>query len=249
MVDPMTDTKRVALVTGAARGIGLEVTRQLAALDLVVLAGVRDIDRAAEPLAALRAVGAEVHAIRLDVTDPSAILDAATQVEAHYGRLDILVNNAGISVEAGRSPLDVDADTVRQTYDTNVFGVVAVTHAFLPLLGRAEAGRIVNVSSAMGSLGEWSDPESPLVKFAPVALAYNSSKTALNAITVAYAHALRDTGVKINAADPGYVATDLNGHSGYRTVEEGARIVVQLATLPAEGPTGTFTSDFGAVPW
>lgn len=128
-------------------------------------------------------------------------------------------------------------------------GNVASNPAGTPLLQRSAAGRIVNVSSAMGSLGEWSDPESPLVKFAPVALAYNSSKTALNAITVAYAHALRGSGIRVNSADPGYVATDLNGHSGYRSVAEGAQSIVQLAMLTDGGPTGSFLSDSGPVPW
>lgn len=242
----MTETRTIALITGASRGIGHEVARQLAALGIVVLAAVRDPGTAAGSLASLPG---DVRSIRLDVTDEAAIHSAAATVAADYGRLDILINNAGVSLEHGMGPLDADADTVRRTYETNVFGVIAVTRALLPLLQRSTAGRIVNVSSAMGSLGEWSDPESPLVKFAPVALAYNSSKTALNAITVAFAHALRGSGIKVNSADPGYVATDLNGHSGYRSVAEGAQSIVQLATLTDDGPTGSFLSDSGPVPW
>jgi NAD(P)-dependent dehydrogenase (short-subunit alcohol dehydrogenase family) len=242
----MTQTPPIALITGASRGIGHEVARQLAATGVVVLAGVRDPGRDGGTLAGLPG---DVRPVHLDVTDEATIAAAAAMVAAEHGRLDILVNNAGISLERGAGPLDVDAQTVRRTYETNVFGVVAVTHALLPMLQRSAAGRIVNVSSAMGSLGEWSDPESPLVKFAPVALAYNSSKTALNAITVAYAHALRGSGIKVNSADPGYVATDLNGHSGYRSAAEGARTIVQLAMLADDGPTGNFLSDAGPVPW
>jgi NAD(P)-dependent dehydrogenase (short-subunit alcohol dehydrogenase family) len=242
----MTETPTIALVTGASRGIGHEVARQLAALGIVVLAAVRDPVPTA---ASLSSLPGDIRPIPLDVTDEAAIRSAAAAVDAEHGHLDILVNNAGVSLEHGTGPLDADAGTVRRTYETNVFGVVAVTRALLPLLQRSAAGRIVNVSSAMGSLGEWSDGESPLVKFAPVALAYNSSKTALNAITVAYAHALRGSGIKVNSADPGYVATDLNGHSGYRSVAEGAQIIVRLATLADDGPTGSFLSDSGPVPW
>ncbi len=242
----MTGTQTIALITGASRGIGLEVARRLAALDMTVIAGVRDLEGAAGSLAALPG---NVQPVRLDVTDRRTIEDAAATLASDYGRLDVLINNAGISIEHGKGPLDVDAETVRATYDTNVFGVVAVTHGLLPLMAQSPAGRIVNVSSVMGSLGEWSNRDSLLVKFAPLALAYNSSKSALNALTVAYAHALRDSGIKVNSADPGYVATDLNGHSGYRSVAEGAESIVRLATLSAEGPTGTFDSDAGPVPW
>jgi NAD(P)-dependent dehydrogenase (short-subunit alcohol dehydrogenase family) len=241
----MTD---IALITGASRGIGREVARQLAGHGLTVLAAVRDPDRAAEGLRGLAGPG-EVRPVRLDVTDPGSIRAAATAVEAEHGRLDVLVNNAGISLEHGSSPLEVDVDTVRRTYETNVFGVIAVTQAFLPLLRRSAAGRVVNVSSSLGSLAEWSDPQSPQARFVPPLLAYNTSKTALNAVTIAYALALRDTSVTVNAADPGYVATDLNGHRGHRTVAEGARAIVQLATAGPGGPTGTFASDSGPVRW
>jgi NAD(P)-dependent dehydrogenase (short-subunit alcohol dehydrogenase family) len=243
----MISTTTIALVTGGARGIGLEVSRRLGERGAVVLAGVRDPERAS---AALRPLAdQDVHPLPLDVTDEASIRAAARTVRDEHGRLDVLVNNAGISLERGRGPSEVDLDTVRRTYETNVFGVVAVTNAFLPLLRLSPNARIVNVSSAIGSLAEWSDPDSPIVRFAPRALAYNSSKTALNAITVAYAHALREQGCKVNAADPGYVSTDLNGHRGYRTAAEGAAIIVRLATLPVEGPTGGFFNDSGPVPW
>ena len=226
----------VALVTGAARGIGHEVTRQLAASGYVVYAGVRDPGRA---------VDADVRPIRLDVTDERSIVAAVETIDAAAGRLDVLVNNAGISPPHG-DPLDVDVSAVRHTYETNVFGVIAVTQSCLPLLLRSAPARVVNVSSVMGSLGMWSDDESPIVAHAPILLAYNTSKTALNGVTVAYARMLREHGIRVNAADPGYVATDLNGHTGTRTVAEGARIIVDLARTDR---TGTFQSDFGPVPW
>jgi NAD(P)-dependent dehydrogenase (short-subunit alcohol dehydrogenase family) len=244
----MTD---IALITGASRGIGREVARQLAGHGMTVIAAVRDPGRAAESLRGLAGAGGpgEVRPVPLDVTHPGSIRAAAATVEAEYGRLDVLVNNAGVSLEHGRSPLEVDVDTVRRTYETNVFGVIAVTQAFLPLLRRSAAGRVVNVSSSMGSLTEWSDPQSPQARFAPPLLAYNTSKTALNAVTVIFALALRDTGVTVNAADPGYVATDLNGHRGQRTVAEGAQAIVRLAADGLGGRTGTFASDSGPVRW
>ncbi len=161
----------------------------------------------------------------------------------------MLVNNAGISSENRRPAAEVTAGQMRETYETNVFGLVTVTGAMLPLLRRSQAPRIVMVSSIMGSLTLWSDPDSPQRRYAPALPAYNSSKTALNALTVTYANALREDGIKVNAANPGYVATDLNHHAGTRTPAEGAEIIVRLATLPADGPTGTFQADDGTQPW
>jgi len=235
----MVKLMNIALVTGASRGIGREVARQLSGR-ATVLATARDPRQAEQPA---------VHTLRLDVTDEASIRAAAKVVQERYGRLDVLVNNAGISLERGLDPTAVDADTVRRVFETNVFGVVAVTHAFLALLRRSPAARIVNVSSATGSLGEWSDPQSPVAQFAPLVLSYNASKSALNMVTVAYARALRDEGVKVNAASPGYVATDLNGHRGFRTVAEGAAVIVTLATLDADGPTGGFFNDEGPIRW
>lgn len=237
----------IALVTGGARGIGHEVTRRLGAAGCVVLAAVRDPERAAQPLREL-AADADVRPLRLDVTDPRSIESAARAVEKEHGRLDILVNNAGVALEHGRDPFSVDLDTVRRTYETNVFGPIALIQAFLPVLRKAAAARIVNVSSAIGSLTEWSDPQSPIALNAPVSIGYNSSKTALNAVTVAYAKALRDTGIRVNAADPGYVATELNGYTGHRSVAEGAEIIVALA-LADDRHSGRFVADFGAVAW
>lgn len=240
--------KRITLITGANKGIGKEIARQLGAQKLTVLIGARDAERGQEAANELKAGGADAHFVPLDVTNAGSIAAAAAQVEQDYGRLDVLVNNAGISADGGpASALTVGIDAVRRTYETNLFGPFAVTQAFLPLLKKSSAGRIVNMSSGLGSLAMNSDPGSPYAAVKP--LAYNSSKAALNMMTVIFADALKDIGIKVNAADPGYVATDLNRHSGPRTVAQGATIAVRLATLPADGPTGGYFDEDGPVPW
>ena len=239
--------QKVALVTGANKGIGKEIARQLGAQGMTVLIGARDEGRGQAAAAELKGEGLDAHAIRLDVTDEATIGEAARQIERDFGRLDVLVNNAGIDLDAGRPALLLDVDALRRTYETNVFGVFAVTKALLPLLRKSEAGRIVNVSSGLGSLTENSDPQGQYANVKP--LAYNSSKAALNMITVIFAAELKNTGIKVNAADPGYTATDLNQHSGPRTVEQGAIAPMRLATLPADGPTGGYFDENGVVPW
>jgi NAD(P)-dependent dehydrogenase (short-subunit alcohol dehydrogenase family) len=237
---------KVALVTGANKGIGLEIARQLAQQGCTVLVGARDERRGEEAAAKLKAEGLDARFLRLDVTDQATIDAAAARIENEFQKLDILVNNAAIGLDR-TPPSQLDIEILRRTYDTNVFGVFAVTKAMLPLLKKSEAGRIVNMSSGLGSLAQTSDPDGP---FAAVnLLAYNSSKSALNALTVQFAVELRGTPIKVNAADPGYVATDLNEHRGYRTVEQGAQTPVRLATLPADGPTGGYFNDEGIVPW
>ena len=238
--------KKIALITGANKGIGKEIARQLGAQGMTVLIGARDSGRGEEAAAELTAGGADTHAVRLDVTDAASIEAAARQIEGEYGRLDVLVNNAGIALDGGPASA-LDMDTLRRTYETNVFGVFAVTKAFLPLLKKSEAGRIVNHSSGLGSLTENSDPNGQYAGIKP--LAYNSSKAALNMMTVIFAAELKDTPIKVNAADPGYTATDLNQNSGPRTVEQGATAAVRLATLPADGPTGGYFDEDGIVPW
>ena len=240
--------KKVALITGANKGIGKEIARQLGALGMTVLIGARDPQRGEEAAAELRASGADAQALILDVTDPATIDAAAAKIESDYGRLDVLVNNAGISADGGpSSALTLTLANLRRTYETNVFGVFSVTQAFVPLLKKSPAGRIVNLSSGLGSLTQNSDPG---WEHAPVKpLAYNSSKAALNMMTVIFADALQDTPIKVNAADPGYTATDLNRHSGPRTVEQGATEPVRLATLPEDGPTGGYFDENGVVPW
>jgi NAD(P)-dependent dehydrogenase (short-subunit alcohol dehydrogenase family) len=202
--------------------------------------------------------GLDARFLHLDVTDEKTIQQAVVHMAEEFGRLDVLVNNAGITVEEERPrpdrpstavrPSDITADHMRSTYEVNVFGVVAVTHAMLPLLRRSNAARIVNMSSPLGSLTLRANPQHLVARVG--LLAYNSSKAALNAITLQYANELRGTGILVNAANPGFVATDLNSHMGERSVSDGARIAVHLATLP-EGDqcTGAFLGDEGPVPW
>jgi NAD(P)-dependent dehydrogenase (short-subunit alcohol dehydrogenase family) len=238
--------KKVALVTGANKGIGHEIARQLARLGMTVFAAARDRERGEASAAKLRQEGLDVRLVEVDVTEPPTIVAAARHVEQQVGRLDVLVNNAGITIRR-TAPAMVSVDDVRTVYETNVFGVIAVTQAMLPLLDRAPAGRIINISSGLGSLTKMSDPNFEYARFS--GLAYATSKTALNGVTVAFANQLRSTRIKVNAADPGYTATDLNGHTGSRTVEQAARVPVRLATLDADGPTGGFFDEDGPEPW
>lgn len=241
----MADQK-IALVTGANKGIGKEIARQLGARGLTVLLGARDAGRGGEAADELKQQGMDAQAILLDVTDQASIAEAAKTIEARFGKLDVLVNNAGIA-QGNTSASEIDLDTLRHVYETNVFGVVAVTQGLLPLLRKSDAGRIVNMSSGLGSLTQNSDPNWGFAAVKP--LAYNSSKAALNMVTVIFAAELKEAGIKVNAADPGYTATDLNQHSGPRTVEQGATVAVHLATLPADGPTGGYFDEDGLVPW
>lgn len=245
----MSELKKVALVTGANKGIGFETARQLGTLGIIVLIGARNQTRGEAAAEKLRSEDLEAHFIQIDVTDQASIDIAAEKVDRMYGKLDILINNAGISLrEWNMPPSQLDIAVLRTTYETNVFGAFAVTKAMLPLLRRADAGRIVNVSSSMGSLSLNSDPDSFAADIPPI-LAYNSSKTALNALTVFFAKELRGTSIKINSANPGYCATDLNNHSGPQTAAQGAKISVQLATLPDDGPGGGFFAEEGEVLW
>jgi NAD(P)-dependent dehydrogenase (short-subunit alcohol dehydrogenase family) len=247
---------KVALVTGANKGIGRAAAEQLAALGVTVLIGARDPRRAEEAATAVRAAGGDAHAVTLDVTDPATVQEAARQVDERFGRLDVLINNAGITGSGTVSPEEaydqvpssVDLDMVRAVFETNVFGVIAVTNAMLPLLRRSPAPRIVNVSSHAASLTITSDPDGPLAALLPSA-AYSPSKTALNALTVQYANELRKDGFLVNAVAPGYVATDSNNHTGYLTPTQGAAVLVRLATLGADGPTAGFFTEDGPVPW
>jgi NAD(P)-dependent dehydrogenase (short-subunit alcohol dehydrogenase family) len=245
----MMSTNKVALITGANKGIGYEIARQLGQQSITVLIGARDKTKGAEAAERLRAEGADAHAVKLDVTDAATIAATKTFVEEKFGRLDILVNNAGIVGGSGWEtlPSEVPLDTVRKVFETNFFGVIAVTQAFVPLLKKSEAGRIVNVSSGLGSLTLLSDPKFEFyqINF----LDYNASKTALNAVTVSFAKEFKDTPMKVNSADPGYTATDMNENTGTKTVAEGADTIVWLATLSEEGPTGGYFSSREPIPW
>ncbi len=241
----MENDKTTALVTGANKGIGYAIAEQLGATGMRVLVGARSYTGREEAVERLRASGVDAHGVRLDVTSDESVADAAAEVEERFGRLDVLVNNAGISgpfdpVTWTQDPTTLDLDVVRQVVDVNVYGVVRVTNAMLPLLRRSPAPRIVNASSSMGSLGR---------QPGPVMAAYAPSKTFLNGITTQYARAFADTPVIVNAACPGLVATDFNGFSGDRTAAQGAATAVRLATLPDDGPRGGFFEDAGVVPW
>ena len=245
----MPDSKKIALITGANKGIGFEIARQLGAKGIIVLIGARDWARGDEAATRLQSEGIQATAVHLDVTDEATISAAVTFIDKTYGKLDILVNNAGISLKEGRvPPSELDLEVFRKTYETNVFGLFAVTRAMLPLLRRSDAGHIVDLSSPMGSLTLTSDPHSIYTQMPPL-LAYRSSKTAVNAITVFFANELRQTHIKVNAVSPGYVATDLNDHQGFLTPQQGATLPVAFATLPADGPTGRFIEGDEVVPW
>lgn len=241
-----TTGKTIALVTGANRGIGFEIARQLAQKGSFVLIGARDLARGERAAVQLREEGFDARSVALDVTDEASIQRAARWIDAEFGRLDILVNNAGIAID-DQAPSLVSTGVLRQTYETNFFGPVAVTQAMVPLLRKSSAGRIVNLSSSLASLALTSDPASPV--FGMNYLAYNASKSALNAMTVSFAKELRDTPIKVNAADPGYTRTDMNHGNGDHDADEGAIAAVQLATLPADGPTGIFIDKDGQVAW
>jgi NAD(P)-dependent dehydrogenase (short-subunit alcohol dehydrogenase family) len=235
------EPKKVALITGANKGLGLEIARQLAQQGVAVVLGARH-GKADAPAADLRAQGFEARAVELDVTNADNIAALPTFLESTFGRLDILVNNAGVQLDQG---FEVSPDTLRQTYEANVIGPYAITQALLPLLRQSPAGRIVNQSSILGSLttisqgqgGSWATP------------GYTSSKAALNMLTVVLAQHLADTNIKVNAAHPGWVKTDLGGDNAPLEVREGAQTAVRLALLPADGPTGGYFHDAEHLPW
>ncbi len=233
MLKPMT----VTLITGANKGLGYEAARRLIAAGHTVYAAARDASLGREAADRLGA-----HFLQLDVTDQASVDAAIAELRDREGRLDVLVNNAGIA--GGRTPVEqLTADDVRRVYETNVFGVVRVTQAALPLLRASESPVVVNVASGLGSARIITDPtrmESGLV-----VIAYGSSKAALIMLTVQYAKALPD--IRLNAVDPGYTATDLNGNSGTQTVQEGADAIVAMATIGPDGPTGTFSDRSGPI--
>jgi NAD(P)-dependent dehydrogenase (short-subunit alcohol dehydrogenase family) len=240
----------LALITGANKGIGLETARQLAAKGIHVLIGARDVAKGEAAAQTLQAEGYKADFIALDVSNEASIKQAAQTVTDRYGSLDILVNNAGIHPEYGQGIFSFEQmslDLMMQIYQTNVFGPFMMIQAFLPLLRQSAAGRIVNTSSSVGSLTEQSNPKSP---YYPVNTAgYNSSKTALNALTVQLAKQLTSTNLKVNSACPGWVQTDMGSDAAPRTVSEGARIIIKLATLPNDGPNGGFFDEAGSIGW
>ena len=236
----------IALVTGANKGIGYEIAAGLGALGWTVGVGARDSGRREAAVAKLRAAGVDAFGVPLDVTDDASVAAAARLVDDRAGRLDVLINNAGVTGGRPQEPTMVDLATVRTAVETNVIGVIRVTNAMLPLLRRSASPRIVNMSSTVGSL---TLQTTPTAETGPISAAYAPSKAFLNAVTLQYAKELRDTKILINAACPGYTATDLNGFRGVRTPQQGAAIAIRLATLPDDGPTGGFFDDAGVVPW
>ena len=242
-----TADRRIVLVTGANKGIGLEVARQLGKAGHHVLLGARDEARGRAAAKTLQDEGIAVRFVTIDLSDSASLKAVAADIEANEGRIDILVNNAGVAIQGDGLPGSTGLDVVRRTFETNFFGTVAVTQALLPLVKKSSAGRIVNVSSGLGSIALNADPN---WDYAAVKLiGYNGSKAALNMFTVLLAAELKDTGIKVNAVNPGYTATDLNGNSGHQSIEEGAAETVRMAQIPDNGPTGGFTSTEGVEPW
>jgi NAD(P)-dependent dehydrogenase (short-subunit alcohol dehydrogenase family) len=251
------EIKRLALVTGANQGVGLQVAKELVAHGLTVLVGSRNVERGE---AAARVIGTGAIALQLDVTDQASIAEAAKRIRGEFGRLDLLVQNAAISNTSRKPgqpiaehakttrPSNVALDEIRAVWDTNVFGVLAVYQAMLPLLRESSDARIVNVSSGVGSLTMNADPAYPYhTMFGPV---YPASKAALNAITLAMMIELETTGIKVNLVSPGFTKTNLNGYAGTESVEDGSREVVRVALLGPDGPTGTFTRwENETIPW
>lgn len=239
---------RVALVSGANKGIGLAVAEQLGGLGHTVLLGVRDLGRGGEAAELLSARGVSAELVRLDVADDASIARAAGEVENRFGRLDVLINNAAVKHEFHPAPPHLaNLSVVRETYATNVFGVMAMMLAFVPLLRRAEAACVVNLSSGLGSLGLATADGS--VYRERSLLGYSTSKAAVNAVTVQFANDLRASGIKVNAVDPGYVDTDMTRGEGVRSPAEAAEVVVAYATVGRDGPTGGFFAENGPVPW
>ncbi|MFD3704346.1 SDR family NAD(P)-dependent oxidoreductase [Nocardia sp. NPDC058658] len=237
---------KIALVTGANKGIGYEIAAGLGTLGWRIGVGARDRQRRETAVEKLRAAGADAFGVPLDVDDDASAAAAAELIADQAGGLDVLVNNAAITGGMPQAPTTVDPATVRTVVETNVIGVIRVTNAMLPMLYRSASPRIVNMSSSVGSLALQTTPD---IDLGPILTAYSASKTFLNAVTVQYAEQLRDTDILINAACPGYTATDLNGFQGLRTPQQGAAIAIHLATLPDDGPTGGFFDDAGTVPW
>jgi NAD(P)-dependent dehydrogenase (short-subunit alcohol dehydrogenase family) len=242
-----TPSTTIALVTGANKGIGFEICRQIGRSGATVLLGARNPAAGEKAATELKAEGLSVRFVAIDVANRASIAAAAAGIAADCGRLDILVNNAGINAPEDSPPSTANLDAVERVLRTNFLGALAVTQAMLALLRQSGAGRIVNVSSGLGSLTQNGDPDYPSAN--TKLIGYSASKVALNMLTVQLAYELRHTSIKVNSADPGYTATDLNGHRGHQTIPEGAAEAIRLALLPDDGPSGSYSDSKGIVPW
>jgi NAD(P)-dependent dehydrogenase (short-subunit alcohol dehydrogenase family) len=241
---------KIALITGANKGLGLETGRQLGKLGYIVLLGSRDALKGEVAARQLRDDGVDARVVKLDVLKQTDIDAAAAMIEANFGKLDALVNNAGVMLEKGwtkNTTSETTMENLRATFEANLFAAFAVTRAMLPLLRKSEAGRIVNVSSILGSISLQATKGSPT--YSTKLFAYNASKAALNMLTISLAHELRGTRIKVNSAHPGWVKTDLGGSAAPMNVVDGAKTEVDLATLGEDGPTGGFFHAGSAIPW
>jgi NAD(P)-dependent dehydrogenase (short-subunit alcohol dehydrogenase family) len=242
--------RKVALVTGANKGLGFEMSRQLAQQGLTVIIAARKLEAAVAAATILENEGFNAEAIALDINDSAQIQSAAQEIQDRFGKLDVLINNAGIMLDgewAISNASSVSVDTIRKTFDTNFFALVEVTQALLPLILKSQSGRIVNLASIEGSLTLHADPNSLIYDSKP--FAYDASKAAVNSFTVHLAHELRNTPVKVNSAHPGWVKTELGGDGAMMDITEGAMTGVQLATLPDDGSSGGFFHLGQPVPW
>lgn len=242
--------QRIALITGGNRGIGFETAKKLAEQGIKVVIGVRDQHKGEQAVTALKALGAEADYVIYDTSTPDAAQTVANTLESRYGKLDILINNAGILKEdliGQNNSLTVDQDTLKTTFEANFFAVIALTQALLPLLQRSPAGRIVNLTSILGSQTLHSTPNSPIE--VAKGLAYNASKSALNMFTIHLAHALKDTSIKVNSAHPGWVKTELGGPHAPMEISDSWKTSVRLATLDEQGPNGGYFHEDQTLPW
>lgn len=246
----MPTINKVAFITGANKGIGFETAKELLAKGVHVIVGSRSESNGQKAIKQLATLGFEATLLVFDVTKTEDYKKAFTFIQENFGKLDILINNAGVILEsgfAGNNVATVGDSELRETFNANFFGAVELTQVLLPLIKKSESGRIVNLSSILGSLALHSDPSSPI--YESKAFAYNSSKTALNAFTVHLAHLLKDTKIKVNSAHPGWVKTDMGGEGAMLEVSDGAKTSVQLALLEDNGPTGGYFHMGESLPW
>jgi NAD(P)-dependent dehydrogenase (short-subunit alcohol dehydrogenase family) len=250
MSEATAKTAKVALITGANKGIGLETARQLGKLGVTIVVGSRDLGRGEEAVEVLRGIGVDARALKLDVVNEADRQAAAKYIEKEFGKLDILINNAGVMLDrlgGGNNTTATTQRSLHETFETNFFAPVALTQTLLPLLRKSEAGRIVNLSSILGSNTLHATPGSFI--YDAKTFAYDASKAALNSFTIHLAHELKDTKIKVNSAHPGWVKTDLGGEGAPMEIVDGAKTSVALATLPDDGPTGGYFHMGKPLPW